>query len=97
MTRKTTYMGLIALAVCAGASGAAHAESRYVLRDASYEEYLRVRANPDEKITPIRVIRWMRGLAGQQVSAPSATEFQPVVDANKDKVRIIAALSIKFF
>jgi len=66
-------------------------------RDAAYEQYLHVRSNPDEKITPARVMRWMMGFRGSQVIPPSSTEFQPIVDANNHQVRLIAALAYKFF
>jgi hypothetical protein len=83
------------LASQAGAAAAKHAQ--FCTRDASYEEYLRVRANPDEKITPARVLRWMAGLRGQAITKPSSTEFQPVVDADKHRVQVIAAFTYKFF
>jgi hypothetical protein len=66
-------------------------------RDAFYEQVLRIQASPDEKITPARVLRWLNSLMGRTIlSAPSATEFQPVVNVNDGRVRVIAQLSYKF-
>lgn len=95
---------IIALGIGAGLCalvGRSHAaeSGRTVLftRDATYEQYLHVQANPDEKITPARVIRWIMGLRGQQLAPPSAMEFQPVVDAGDHKVRVVASFTYKFF
>ena len=91
----------IIVGLCVGSivaqAGAAAKHAQFCTRDASYEEYLHVRANPDQKITPARVLRWMAGLRGQTVAPPSSTEFQPVVDADKHRVQIIGAITYKFF
>ena len=65
-------------------------------RDRSYEEYLHIRSNPDDKITPARVLRWIQGLRGEPVSAPSNAEFQPIVRANEGHYKVIAAVCFKF-
>lgn len=99
--KRSFIMALgIGAGLCAltGPSHAAELGSRVLFtRDATYEQYLHVQANPDEKITPARVIRWIMGLRGQQVAPPSAMEFAPVVDAGDHKVRVVAAVTYKFF
>ncbi len=67
-----------------------------LLRDATYERDLQWEASADKAITPAKVIRWMMGLHGQILSAPSQTEFQPIVNAHNGQVRLIAAIAYKF-
>ena len=66
-------------------------------RDTWYEETLRYEASADRKVTPAKVINWMRTLMGYtSLQAPSKTEFQPTVDINETRFRIIAAIAYKF-
>ena|ERR1019366_3129538 len=67
-----------------------------LLRDATYERDLQWEASADKAITPAKVIRWMMGLHGQILRAPSQTEFQPIVNAHDGQVRLIAAIAYKF-
>jgi len=67
-----------------------------LLRDATYERDLQWEASADKAITPAKVIRWIMGLHGEILSAPSPTEFQPIVNAHDGQVRIIAAIAYKF-
>lgn len=92
--RITVAIGLMALS---GPLFAASSHRQIFSRDKSYEEYLHIRANPDEKITPMRVIRWIQGLRGEAVSAPTAMEFQPVVNADNGQFKVVAAMTLKFF
>ena len=99
LTNRMSPWLMVALCV-GGIAGNGRAANRVELftRDASYEEYLHVRSNPDEeKITPIRVVRWMMGMRGQAVMPTTSTEFQPVVYASEHNVRAIAAIAYKFF
>jgi len=36
-------------------------------------------------------------LAAQAVAPPSSTEFQPIVDADKHRLQVIASVTYKFF
>jgi len=68
-------------------------------RDASYEEKLRYAAAPSEPMTPQRFLRWVAQLSGhphQWASTPSDTEFQPIVNIQNDRLRIVAAIAHKF-
>jgi len=65
-------------------------------RDATYEQDLRWEASPDKTITPAKVLRWVTQLRGQAVSAPSPTEFQPIVNVYNSHVRLVAAIAYKF-
>ncbi len=68
-----------------------------IQHDTAYEQALRFEASADKAITPAKVLRWILGLRGHAVlSAPSPTEFQPIVNVNNDNVRIIAAIAYKF-
>jgi hypothetical protein len=68
-----------------------------IRRDASYEQYLRIRASDDNTITPARVINWLDSLFGSDTAyKPARTEFQPVVDANNSQVRVVARWAYKF-
>jgi hypothetical protein len=101
MKKSMHYASWVVVAICvwsvAGQARAADREGIFT-RDATYEEYLHVQSNPDEnKITPIRVIRWMMGMRGQDVMPTTSTEFQPVLDANQHRVRAVAAIAYKFF
>ena len=67
-----------------------------LLRDATYERDLQWEASADKAITPAKVIRWIMGLRGQIVTAPSQTEFQPIVNAHDGQMLFVAALAYKF-
>jgi len=71
----------------------------YFLRDALHEEYLKTQADPDKKITPARVLRWLKGFSGESlVQTPASnTEFQPTVDTHNGHYKVIAALTFKFY
>ncbi len=76
----------------------------YFLRDSLQEQYLKTKADPDQKITPARVIRWMRGMSSVSAmrksldAAPtSSTEFQPTLDTYNGEYKVIAAFTFKFF
>ena len=72
-------------------------QGRTVLdRDITYEQNLKWESSADKTITPAKVIRWMMSFRGQTPSAPSRTEFQPIVNAHDGKVRVIAAIAYKF-
>jgi hypothetical protein len=94
-----TYILIAGVCLCtlAGQARGAGSHQELFTRDSVYEQYLHVQANPDEKITPARVLRWMMGLRGHAI-APPTTEFQPVVDADQEhRIRVVAALTYKFF
>jgi hypothetical protein len=66
-------------------------------RDRSYEQALRYEASADKTITPAKVLRWFNSFLGHSVvSKPSATEFQPIVNVQNSRVRVVAALAYKF-
>lgn len=66
-------------------------------RDREYEQALRLQASPDKAITPAKVLRWISALAGHaMLTAPSQTEFQPIVNVRDSHVRIIAQIAYKF-
>src|SRR5438477_10697617 len=67
-----------------------------LLRDATYERDLQWEAGADKTITPAKVIRWIMGLRGQNLTAPSPTEFQPIVRAHDGQTVYIAAIAYKF-
>ena len=48
--------------------------------DQTYDRNLKWEASADKEVTPAKVIRWMRGMRGEQLSAPSSTEFNPSSD-----------------
>jgi hypothetical protein len=90
-------VGVVCLWSVAGQARASNREAVFT-RDATYEEYLHLQSNPDEnKITPVRVLRWMMGMRGQNIVPRTSTEFQPVVDADQHGVRAVAAVAYKFF
>ena len=94
--RLLVGLSLLSFAM-APAYGAIPSGEELLHRDYGYEENLRVQASVDNKITPARVIRWMRSLAGHAITAaPSATEFEPIVNVHEGRVRIIAAFNYKF-
>ena len=64
--------------------------------DETYDADLKWEASADKAITPAKVLRWIMGLRGQIVTAPSPTEFQPIVNAHNGYVQIIAAIAFKF-
>jgi hypothetical protein len=74
----------------------AAAPSYVMQHNTSIEEALKYEASADKTITPAKVIRWMLSSRGQTLSAPSPTEFQPIVTVHNGQVRIIAALAYKF-
>ena len=67
-----------------------------LLRDATYERDLAWEASADKAVTPAKVWRWIMGLHGQITSAPSPTEFQPIVNAHNGQVILVAAIAYKF-
>jgi hypothetical protein len=67
-----------------------------LIRDATYERDLQWEASADKAITPAKVIRWIMGMRGQTVSAPSATEFQPIVQSHNGQSIYVAAIAFKF-
>jgi hypothetical protein len=103
MKKRNRHASWLVVIVCVwGISGRARAAAAghqaLFTRDAEYEEYLHVYSNPDEnKITPIRVVRWMMGMRGQNIKPHTATEFQPVFDADQHRVRAVATVAYKFF
>src|SRR5258708_21058491 len=64
--------------------------------DQTYDTDLAWEASADKAITPAKVIRWIMGMRGQSVSAPSRTEFQPIINAHDGQVRYVAAIAFKF-
>jgi len=68
----------------------------YLQLDSGYDQMLQYQASADHTITPAKVIRWIMGLRGDPVSAPSSTEFQPIVNVKDARVRIVAAIAYKF-
>lgn len=69
-----------------------------IQRDINYERDLRILANPDQTITPARVLQWLKSLTGHTslISTPSRTEFQPILNVADDHVRIVATIAYKF-
>jgi hypothetical protein len=67
-----------------------------LMRDQTFEQNLRWEASADKTITPAKVLRWIMGLRGQSLSAPSQTEFQPIFNTQNGHIRIIAAIAYKF-
>jgi hypothetical protein len=67
-----------------------------LLRDATYERDLQWEASADKAVTPAKVWRWIMGLHGQITSAPSPTEFQPIVNAHNGQVVLVATIAYKF-
>ena len=65
-------------------------------QNTSYEQALRYQASVDKIITPAKVIRWILSLRGDQLSAPSPIEFQPIVRTRDSRLQVIAALAYKF-
>jgi hypothetical protein len=96
MVKRSLMLG-ICLAGLVSQGFADPAKRTLFSRDRSYEEYLHIRGNPDDKITPARVIRWIQGLRGESLRAPANTEFQPIVNANEGHYKVIAAICFKFF
>jgi|SRR6185312_13094032 len=104
MGKQTRRLGVIlpallgaAATVWMAAALPALAQTTAVRVDAQYDENLKDQASADQAITPARVIRWMMGLRGQPVRRPpSNTEFQPTVDYQDSRVRVVAAIAYKF-
>jgi len=100
LMKKITYIILSSLVLgFAGRPACATTTSQGrvpLLLDQTYDADLRWEASADKTITPAKVIRWMMGLRGQAVSAPSATEFQPIINAHDGQIRYIAAIAFKF-
>ncbi len=67
-----------------------------LLRDETYEQNLRWEASADKTVTPAKVLRWMRGLRGEVLSAPSQTEFQPIFNTQDGRIRFVGAIAYKF-
>ena len=67
-----------------------------LLRDATYERDLQWESSADKTITPAKVIRWIMGLRGQILAAPSQTEFQPIFRTHDGQTVYIAAIAYKF-
>jgi hypothetical protein len=67
-----------------------------LLLDQTYDADLKYEASADKAITPAKVMRWIMGLRGQVVSAPSRTEFQPIINAHDGQIRYVAAIAFKF-
>jgi len=100
MSQKGWMKGFVVLgfAITVATPGfSAPSRQQLFLRDAMQEDYLKSKADPDSKITPARVIRWIQGLRGQAVSRPSTAEFQPSVDTHNGDYKVIAALAFKFY
>jgi hypothetical protein len=73
------------------------AKGRVLLqRDETYEQNLRWEASADKNVTPAKVMRWIMGLRGQALSAPSSTEFQPIFKTENGHIRAVAAIAFKF-
>ena len=91
-------VSLVLTNLCAGVAWAfdTNKETAPLDRDITYEQNLRWEAGPDKTITPAKVLRWMTSLRGQTPSAPSNTEFVPIVNVHDSRVRIIAAIAYKF-
>ena len=89
-------LGLVGL-LMAPATGAMTAQDNLIHRDRAYEETLRFEASADNNITPAKVIRWLCSMTGHAMAAaPSPAEFQPIVDVNEGRVRVIASINYKF-
>jgi hypothetical protein len=85
---------LICLATRAGwASSSTHV---YLELDQTYDRQLQWQNSADKDVTPAKVIRWMRGMRGEQLSAPSNIEFQPIFKAHNGQSIYVAALAYKF-
>ena len=96
LTRQILSFFLLSLlASAAGASSISQGQT-VLDRDTTYEQNLRWEASNDKTITPQKVIRWMLSMRGQTLSAPSKTEFQPIVNAHDGQMRFIAAIAYKF-
>ena len=100
MTNKIVRLILGSFVICLATQlGWAYSDNpgrASLLRDATYERDLQWEASADKTITPAKVIRWIMGLRGQNVGAPSQTEFQPIVYAHDGQVIYIAAFAYKF-
>jgi hypothetical protein len=72
-------------------------DSSIIRRDKTYEQNLRWEASDDKTITPSRVIRWLRGARGAAIFATvTPAEFQPIVNVENTRVRVIATIAYKF-
>ena len=91
-----TFLMTAGLTSKACAASAVSESASMIQHDVSYEQALKYEAGADKTITPAKVIRWVMGLRGQVVSAPSQTEFQPIVNAHEGHVRVVFAIAYKF-
>lgn len=90
-----SLIGILAAAPLLWAEGSSEGRIS-LLRDQTYEQNLRWEASADKTITPSKVLRWILGLRGQNLNAPSQTEFQPIFNTQNGHIRIIAAIAYKF-
>ena len=95
---KSTIASLIALTLVPAAVLAQlqPGSQPYLQLDSSYDQQLQYQASADKIITPAKVMRWIMGLRGDPVPAPSSTEFQPIVNVQDARVRVVAAIAYKF-
>ena len=100
MAQKTVRLILGSFVIClASQAGWAYSENfgRTLLqRDATYERDLQWEASADKAVTPAKVIRWIMGMRGQTVSAPSPIEFQPIINSHNGQSIYVAAIAYKF-
>ena len=66
--------------------------------DPALIQILRVNSGPGEKVTPLRVVRW---ISSELTDTPMDTrtppiEFQPIVRKHNSVLQVIAALSYQF-
>ncbi|MFA5975209.1 MAG: hypothetical protein WC859_03480 [Elusimicrobiota bacterium] len=90
------FLGILFLSA-GSLSAQGYRGSPRISRDFTYEQALKYEAGVDKTLTPAKAFRWMMNLIGHPIlSAPSSTEFQPIVGVQNTKVRIIAAFAYKF-
>jgi hypothetical protein len=87
---------LLCLATQAGWAASDTQGRMLLLRDATYERDLQWENSADKAVTPAKVWRWIMGLHGQITSAPSPTEFQPIVNVHNGQTILVAAIAYKF-
>jgi len=97
---RLSWSALLVLGCIQGVAAQSAVDStstNWLNRDQAYEQDLRYLAGPDTAITPAKVLRWVSSLMGHpMLSAPSNTEFQPIVEAHDTRVRILACIAYKF-
>ena len=100
MTRKTAHIVLssLVLSLATQAVWATPVDRCKVClhRDATYERNLQWEASADNTVTPAKVIRWIMGMRGRTLAAPSPVEFQPIVNAHDGQSLFVAAIAYKF-